>query len=233
MPRFAVALLSLTGLLAAPLAAQRRELTVVAGGTLSWATGDNLAEVHKQAGFIGGLSLRLPRAAQFSLETSLLAVQRRLSGQRPPSTAPPEQSGPLSESVNLLFAEAQVLLRFQRGFSTVRPIRPYIHLGPYLGVRLGCRREVTESNGNTRRTDCTVIPGSTGSESFIPAVYQEVDLGLLAGAGVEVRRFAFGLRFERSLRNLVESGGLVRTSPFDSSRLWSVMGSVEYLIRVI
>ncbi len=235
MPRSAVALLGLTCLFAASAGAQRRELTLLAGGTLSGASGGRLAEVSKRGGLAGGLSFRLPRSARFTLETELLAVQRRLVGRREPSTAPPLQVGPFRDDVNLWYIEADILLRVQRGYSSVHPIRPFFQLGPYGGFRLACRRTVTRDDGTVQPADCNLTSGSSnpGSESFIPAVYQEVDVGLMGGLGVEIRQLALGIRLTRSLRDLVESGATLRTSPFDGSRLWSVMLSVEYLIRVI
>ena len=235
MSRTVVTLLGFSCLLSLPAAAQRRELTLLAGGTLSSASGTYLANVEKRPGFVVGLSLRLPRTARFSLESQLLVVQHRLFGERAASDNPPLQTGPLSDAANLLYLEIPILLRFQQGYSTLRPVRPYLTLGPYLGIRLDCRRVVAESNGAKHPTDCTVTPGNftAGSETYLPAVYQEVDVGLLAGIGIELRQFALGLRLERSFRNLVEPSGLVHTSPFDSSRLWTALVSVEYLIRVI
>jgi outer membrane protein with beta-barrel domain len=235
MPRIPVSLIGLVCLAASPVLAQRRELTLLAAGTLSGASGNYLSTVEKRPGFAAGLSLRIPRAPHFSFETQVLVVQHRLFGQRAASTNPPLQTGPLADAANLLYLEIPILVRIQRGYSTVRPVRPYFVLGPYLGVRLDCRREVTESNGTRHSTDCTVTPGNftAGSETYLPAVYQEVDVGLLGGVGVELRQFAIGARFERSFRNLVEPSGLVHTSPFDSSRLWTALVTVEYMIRVL
>lgn len=236
MSRVVTSVLALAAFAAvAPALAQRKELTFVAGGTLSWANGNNLAEVDKRPGFVAGLSLRLPRTPQFSLQTDLLVIQRRMLGRRAASSLPPLQSGPLTDAANLLYIELPILLRFQRGYSSVRPVRPWLVLGPYLGVRLDCSREVSETSGNTRHTDCSVPGGNftVGSETYLPAVYQEVDVGFLGGIGVEVHRFALGARFERSVRNLVEPGGGVRTSPFDTSRLWAMTLSLEYLVRVL
>jgi outer membrane protein with beta-barrel domain len=235
MSRIAVSLFGLVCLAVTPALAQRRELTAFAGGTLSGATGNYLASVEKRPGFALGLGLRIPRSPRFSFETQLLVVQHRLLGQRAGSTNPPLQTGPLADAANLLYVEIPVLLRLQQGYSTVRPVRPYLVLGPYFGIRLDCRRELTESNGNQHQTDCTVAAGSftPGSETYLPALYQEVDVGLLAGIGAEFRQFAIGARFERSFRNLVEPSGLLHTSPFDSSRLWSALVSVEYVIRVL
>ena len=236
MSRVVAILLVLSGIAAvSPLAAQRRELTMLFGGTLTGASGDNLATTRARGGFAAGVSLRLPRSSQFSLETQALFVQRRLFGQRPATTAPPLAAGPLADAASLSYLEVPIMLRFQRGYSMVRPVRPYLTVGPYAGVRLGCSREITESTGNRIKTDCTVAPGTftPGSETFLPAVYQEVDVGLLAGLGVELRTLSFGVRFERSFRNLVESAGGVHTSPFDGARLWTAMFSIEYLVRVI
>jgi hypothetical protein len=234
MSRTAVFQLVLFALVSAPLAAQRKEVSVLAGGTLSGATGNYLASVDKRPGFAAGFSIRLPRTPQFSLESQLLLIQHRLQGQRPTSGNPPLQTGPLSDAANLLYLEVPILLRFQRGYSSQRPLRPYFSLGPYLGVRLDCSRTVTESNGTPHSTDCTVPAGSfnAGSETYLPAVYQEVDVGILGAVGIELSQFAIGVRFERSFRNLVEPTGLVHTSPFDSARLWTALVSVEHVIRV-
>ena len=234
MSRTGVIQLCLICVMSGSLSAQRKELTVFAGGTLSGATGSYLASVDKRPGFAAGLSIRLPRTPQFSLESQLLVMQRRLLGRRPSSTNPPLQTGPLSDAANLIYLEVPILLRFQRGYSSQRPLRPYFSVGPYLGVRLDCRRTVTESNGTPHSTDCTVTPGNftVGSETYLPAVYQEVDVGILGAAGVELSQLAIGIRFERSFRNLVEPTGLVHTSPFDSSRLWTALVSVEHVIRV-
>jgi hypothetical protein len=236
MPRFAVLVCLLLGCTAvSSAAAQRRELTVLFGGTLTGASGGNLDQMRARGGFAAGLSLRLPRSSQFSLETQALFVQRRLFGQRPATTQPPLAAGPLADAADLRYLQVPILLRFQRGYSSTRPIRPYLTLGPYLGVRLGCKREITESNGNRLHADCTVAAGtfSPGSETFLPAVYQEVDVGIQGGIGVELRALTFGVSFGRSIRDMVESAGGVHTSPFDSSRMWIGMFSIEYLIRVI
>lgn len=217
-----------------PAVAQRRELSFVAGGTLSGATGNNLAEVHERPGFVAGLSIRLRRTSEFSLQTDLLVVQRRLLGRRPPSTQPPLQVGPLTDAADLVFVQVPLLLRFQRAASPTRAMRPWLVLGPYVAARLFCSREVAASGGTTKETDCSVAAGefTVGDETYQLAFYQEVDFGLQGGVGVELGRLGIGARVERSLRNLVESGGAVRTSPFERSNLWAVSFSLEYLVRI-
>lgn len=215
-------------------AAQHRALSFVAGGTLSGATGGNLGQVHERPGFVAGLSLRFQRTEEFAIQTDLLVIQRRLLGRLPPGTQPSLLTGPLTDEANLLYLQVPVLLRFQRRYALGRSLRPWLVLGPYVGARLNCQREVTESTGALRETDCTVAAGefTAGDETFQLAVYHEIDLGLMGGAGIELGRFAAGARFERSLRTLVASSGLVRTSPFESSKLWAVSFSLEYLLRV-
>src|SRR5438552_3149071 len=111
-----------------PLSAQRKELTVLAGANYSGATGGNLAKSQSRSGFLGGLSLRLPRSSQVSFQTEFLVVQRRLSGERAPSSAPPIQVGPISDAARLLYAEVPLMIRFQRGYSTERVMRPFLTL---------------------------------------------------------------------------------------------------------
>src|ERR1041384_2159473 len=129
-----------------PLAAQRRELTVIAGMNYSGATGGNFQKTESRAGFLAGVSLRMPRSARVSFQTEFLLVERRLFGQRAPSTLPPLQVGPISDAAKLLYAEIPITLRFQRGYSTLKPVRPFFVLGPYLGIRLGSPREVLEGD---------------------------------------------------------------------------------------
>jgi Outer membrane protein beta-barrel domain len=217
------------------LPGQRREVTVLGGGTLSGASGSNIDQLQTRVGFAGGISLRLPRTPEFSLEAQLLVVQRRVTGQRAPSTQSPLQAGPLKDAADLVFVEIPVLLRIQQGFSTARPLRPFVQLGAYAALRVACNHVVTAGNGSNQAVGCNIGSGTftAGPDTYIPAVYQDVDVGLLAGGGIEIRRFALGFRFERSFRNLVEPAGAVHTSPFDGSRVWTMMVSLEYLVRVL
>jgi len=217
-----------------PAVAQHRELSFRAGGTLSGATGGNLGTVHERPGFVAGLSLRFQRTQEFAIQGDLLVIQRRVLGRLPAGTQPSLLTGPLTDAANLLFLQVPLLLRFQRRYALGRSVRPWLVIGPYVGYRLTCHREVTETTGNLRETDCSVAAGefNAGDETFQLAVYQDVDLGLLGGVGLELGRFGMGARFERSLRTFVASSGLVRTSPFEGSNLWAVSFSLEYLVRV-
>lgn len=230
----AIGVMALGSVDADPLPAQRRELALVAGGNYSGATGSNLARSTSRLGYQAGVSLRMPRSARFSFQAEFLLVQRKLLGERAPSSEPPLLAGPKSDDAKLLYAQVPFLLRFQRGFSTVHPVRPFLTLGPYVGVLLSCDRVIVEADDTSRQGDCSATPSNAGGgpTPFITAVYQDVDFGLSASLGVEARRISIGIRGERSLRNLVDPGALP-SSPFDKSKLWSAAVSIEYLVRVL
>jgi len=213
---------------------QRRELTLVAGGNYTGVTSGTLFKSESRTGFQAGLSLRSPRSPTFSLQSELLLVQRRVYGERAPSNLDPLRVGPISDAAKLLYAQVPVLLRFQHGYSTERSVRPFLVLGPYVAVRMSCKRDVVEADSTRRKTDCSATPDDAmpGATPFVPPIYQAMDLGLLGAFGVEIRRFSVSFRGERSFRNLVDSGA-VPTSPLDNSRLWTASVNIEYLLRVL
>lgn len=214
--------------------AQRRELTVVVGGNYTGVTSPTLFKSESRTGFQGGISLRMPRSPRFSFQSELLLVQRRIYGERAPSSQAPLLVGPISDAANLLYVQIPLLLRFQHGYSTERPVRPFLVLGPFFSIRMSCNRDVVDADSTRRETDCSATPDDVvpGPTPFIPALYQAVDVGLLAALGVEIRRFSFSVRGERSFRALVESGALP-TSPLDNAKFWTASASIEYLIRVL
>ncbi|NOT08016.1 MAG: outer membrane beta-barrel protein [Gemmatimonadales bacterium] len=209
--------------------AQRQELAVVAGATYTGATGPRLHKTQSLPGFMAGLSLRLPRSPQISFQSEFLISQRRFTGSRAPSTEDPLLVGPQSDAQNLIYALVPLGLRFQQGYSTERPVRPFLSLGVYAAARIYCRREVVEAGGAVRQTDCN--PGSRNGPNLLPAVYQDFDVGFSGGVGVELRGFAVSARFDRSLRNAAEEGALP-TTPMELAKFWTVSFAVEYLIRV-
>lgn len=217
-----------------PLAAQRREVALVAGVNYSGATGGGLTKSRAQTGFLAGISLRLPRTDRFSFQTEFLVVERRLYGERAPSTQDPRFVGPRTDAARLFYAQVPLVLRFQQGYSAVRPVRPFLVLGPYFAIRMNCRRDATTDAGAVIRNDCSPTPTNVnpGIDPFIPAAYHTFDVGLLGQFGVELRRFAVSVRGERSFTNLVEPGA-VPTSPFDNARLWTGSVVLEYMLRVL
>jgi hypothetical protein len=229
-PAGALLLLAAAG---APLAAQRRELAVLAGPNLSGATGDAIFRQTSHAGFYAGMSLRLPRSPQVAVQTDLTLVQRNLYAERAPSTLDPLLVGPFSDDARLTYAQLGIQARIQRGYSMVQPVRPYLTLGPYAAVIVHCTHRIVSATGEAATTGCGPSPGaSSPGVSPFPAVYQNVDVGLTGAVGVEIRRLVIGVRGERSFRNLVETGA-IPTSPFDQSRAWSVGLVGEFMVRVM
>lgn len=233
---FLIVLVTAGGAFAAAsgLSAQRRELAVVMGGNYTGVTSPTLFKSESRTGFQAGLSLRSPRSAAFSFQSELLLVQRRIYGERAPSSQDPLLVGPISDAANLLYVQVPLLLRFQHGYSAERPVRPFLVLGPFVSIRMVCRRDVVEADSTLRHTDCSSTPDDVvpGPRPFIPALYQTMDVGLLGALGVEIRRFSVSVRGERSFRKLVEPGALP-ASPLDNARFWSASASIEYLIRVL
>jgi len=219
---------------ASEVCAQRRELTMVAGGNYTGVTSSTLFKSESRTGFQGGLSLRSPRSPRFSFQTELFLVQRRIYGERAPSSQNALLVGPISDAANLLYLQIPLLLRFQHGYSTERPVRPFLVLGPFVSIRMACRRDVLEADSTLRHTDCSSTPDDVapGPNPFIPALYQSLDVGLLGALGVEIRRFSVSIRGERSFSKLVEPGALP-SSPLDNARFWTASASIEYLIRVL
>ena len=178
-PVCALLLILTAGAASSPLAAQRQEVTVLAGGNYSSVTGGGVDKSTPQAGFQAGVSIRLPRSPMVSFQTELLVVQRRFYAARAASSLPSQTVGPRSDAPNLLFLQ---------------------------------------------------VPG--GADQYIPAQYQDIDIGGVGELGLEVKRLSLGIRGEKSIRPLVEAGA-IPTSPLDRSKMWSVSLSVEYLLRVL
>ena len=143
------------------VAAQRRELALVAGGNYTGVTSPSLFKSESRTGFQGGISLRIPRSPRFSFQSELLLVQRRIYGERAQSSQNPLLVGPISDAASLLYAQVPLLLRFQHGYSTERPVRPFLVLGPYFSIRMSCNRDVVEADSTLRHTDCSATPDAT------------------------------------------------------------------------
>lgn len=215
--------LALAGATALPVSAQRRELALTMAATYTGATGPLLEKTSGKMGFMAGIQLRLPRSARFSFQSEFLVVHRRLIGERAPSSLPPSLVGPEADFARLTYLEVPLMLRFQRAYSLDAPIRPFLVVGPSVSVRIGCSREIRES--------ATVVRAATCREpGFAPALYQDLDVALQFGGGVEFRRVALSIRGTRSFRNLVDPSALP-TSPFDGAKLWSVFAGVDVMAR--
>jgi hypothetical protein len=163
------------------------------------------------------------------MEMDFLVVHRRLTGERAPSSGPPELTGPEADFAKITFVEIPFMLRFQEPYASYRRVRPFLILGPSVAIRLACSREVRESASSVRTRECAERP--VESEPFAPALYQDMDVALHGGVGVEIGRLGIFVRANRSLRNLVENGALP-SSPFDGAKLWGVSVGVDYVMRV-
>lgn len=219
--------------MASPLSAQERELGLLLGPNLTGTTGGNVEKLDARPGFLAGVTLRRRGSDRVILEGQALFVLHRFYGTRPASTLPPIQAGPQADEASLVYLEVPLLVRFQQPLTPAKPWRPFLVVGPFLGVRLSCSRNLTDAGGSTRAVGCDVPNGSqSGPNAYFPAVYQEVDAGVLGELGLTTHRVAIRVRGEKSLRRLVESG-TVSTSPFDMAKMWSASVALEYVLKVL
>ncbi len=214
-----------------PLPAQRREISILGAANYTSATGPLLTEVEGHPGFAAGIGVRIPRSSRVAFESDFLVVHRRLTGRRAESTAPPTFAGPQADFARITYLEIPMLFRFQRPYSSNYPVRPFLVLGPSIAIRIGCSREIITAGGAVQDEGCPGTRSGTSTDPFVPALYQDVDLALQFGGGVEFRRIGIFARGMRSIRNLVDTGALP-SSPFDGSKAWSVTAGLDYMLRV-
>lgn len=218
--------------LAPMLPAQTPRIGIVAGANLTGTTGGNVEQMDSRPGFLAGAAFRRRANNRVMFEAQVLGVLHRFYGKRPASTLPPVQAGPQADEASLFYLEVPLTLRFEQEQTDAHPLRPFLVVGPYVGIRLSCQRNLTDAGGSTRAVACDVPNGSqSGPNAYFPALYQELDAGVLVELGVEMRRLGVRARGEKSFRNLVEAGS-VPTSPFDGAKMWTLSVALEYAIKV-
>lgn len=82
-------------------------------------------------------------------------------------------------TTKLDYIELPVLAKFR--FVNTEPMTPHVYFGPYLGYNLNAKAEV-EGNG-----------GSIGGN--IEDSINDIDFGMVVGAGLEIQQFLLGVRY--------------------------------------
>ncbi len=150
----------------------------IIGATYSQLSGiDNL---DQRTGTMGGVSVVLPLAGPFSLQTEALVVSKGADGQLSTST----------NGVQLTYAEVPVLLRLS--VSRQSMLAPHVYAGPYFGYQVDCSVQGSD-------VDCDDLPGvSTKS----------VDIGGIVGGGVDLDLgglvLTSGLRYEFGVSKVID-----------------------------
>jgi hypothetical protein len=120
-------------------------------------------------------------------------------------------------TVKLSYLELPLLLRYDIG-SGGEGMRPFVHAGPALALKLSCSFEATDGSANVS-TGCDDENGDGGAKSF--------DMGLMFGGGFAFRHmdhtFSIGVRYNLGLLNIAEGEDLST-----KNRVLSIVGTFEW-----
>jgi hypothetical protein len=190
-------------LLAAPAgvaAAQGPRSTVGAelGYSRSDLRGADATGIEARQGALTGVYLEAPLVGRLSLRPELLFA---LKGGR--ATTDVEGGGTALLDIELAYIEMPILFKVT---PIRRRIRPVLFAGPAPALQIGCDFQVT-------------LPGQPVSPTCTEAGFavRELDLGLVAGAGLEIRwpqsALALEARYTSGLRSILD-GAEVRNRAF-------------------
>ncbi len=190
-------------LLAAPLAAavaQGPRSTVGAelGYSRSDLKGADATGIESRQGALTGVYLEAPLGGRMSLRPELLFA---LKGGR--ATTDLETGGTAVLDIELAYIEMPILLKLT---PIRRRIRPVLFAGPAPALQIGCDLQA-------------ILPNQTVSSTCDKAnvAVHEMDIGLVAGAGLEIRwpqsALALEARYTSGLRSILD-GAEVRNRAF-------------------
>ena len=165
---------------AMPARAQGVAVGVKAGvsvANLQFIEEDEKIDLDGRVGFVGGVFLIWPANQRFALQTEALYVQKGAS----------HNAVGLEAHLNLDYVDVPVLLRVSTAGSGSGPAF-HVFGGPSVGVRVRAR-----SNA--------VFDGESSSVDVGDDV-KRLDVGLVAGAGIDVGRFVVDARFTWGLSNI-------------------------------
>lgn len=155
MRRFATTIAILLAL-AVPASHARAQGQVGAILGATFSTLRGIDGLSSRNGLVGGLSIVLPNDGAFAFQPEALWVNKGAKA----STGDPE-------GLKLSYFEIPLLYRIK--FSREPGLRPHVYLGPYLGFQIDCSVRGTS-------TSCDDIPGVST---------KTVDIGALAGGGLD------------------------------------------------
>jgi hypothetical protein len=179
---------------------QRQRATVGAelGYSRSDLTGSGATDVTARQGALTGVYLEAPLVGRLSLRPELLFA---LKGGRATTDTP--AGGTALLDIELAYLELPILFKVT---PLRRRIRPVLFAGPAPALQIGCDSQV-------------IVPNQPVSATCAEAGFsvRELDLGLVAGAGLEIRwgqsALALEGRYTSGLRSLLE-GSEVRNRAF-------------------
>jgi hypothetical protein len=183
-----------------PAVAQRPRATVGAelGYSRSDLKGADATGIEPRQGALTGVYLEAPLVGRLRLRPELLFALKGGS-----ATADVEGGGTALLDIELAYIEMPILLKLT---PIRRRIRPVVFAGPAPALRIGCDFQVT-------------LPGQPVSATCEEAGFgvREFDLGLVAGAGLEIRwpqsALALEARYTAGLRTILQ-GAEIRNRAF-------------------
>lgn len=179
---------------------------VVAGINLAKLAGDDISHADTRIGFLGGVTLSLPMAPQWSFAPELTYSTKGVK----------DSDGTFTSTVKLSYVEIPALIRFDA--ATSGGVKPFLLGGPALAFKAGCSIETHES-GVTATVDCDKVGGTS---------FNAVDVGAMFGGGLAFdaggRTMRLGVRYDFGFID-IESNGSAR------NRVLSFVGSYEWPFR--
>jgi hypothetical protein len=202
-------LIALTVIVAAPLHGQA-SLSVLAGVTSSnwkYSTGCQDCQ-HPLTNFAAGASLILPIGHRFALAPEVLYVEKGSSLDFPNN---------IRIAIRVHYIEGSALLRYS--LPRAGKVRPFLIAGPEFAVKAACSAKL--SYDPALHVDGFTEPCTTGGGNITEDEPDNVDYGLIFGAGAGFRRFAVSVRYDLGLIDVFSryatGGGTVK------DRTWLVL----------
>lgn len=208
--------LALAGVQHDAVAQERPGLSLELGATSSTMKMDfEGAQAHSRNGVALGVMATVPLRQGLAFETGVTYVQKGVTARDPG----------VELGIDLGYLQIPWLLRYEWGGGRVRP---FVMAGAAVALRATCRLRA-KVVGVTYATDCvegsdvTVSPPGGGpSQVSTHDILAKTDASIGGGAGIDVGRWRFGLRYDHGLRNLNAVG-----SEFVGNRSWTFFSGIR------
>ena len=186
--------------MAAPLQAQNLQAGLAGGVTISSLDGNDTEDAESRTSVFGGGSLVWQSANAFGFEMGLLYVSKGWEA----------NSGGVEAALKVDYIEIPLLARVQLAIGGPS-FRPYLAVGPSIGLNIGCSASFSTS-GVSVEADCD-------DESFEGSLdIKEIDLGISGAIGADMamgERFILSpsVRYTRGISEMAEDSD-VKNSAF-------------------
>ena len=207
---FVLALACSARVLVAQTAAAPSRFEVMAGGNFAKLTtsGDDGGDVKMRTGLVVGVGIIRPLAPAWSFQPELTYSMKGAKV----SDANFEVTSKLS------YIEVPLLLRYDVGSGSASGVRPFVHAGPALAIKVGCSFEASDGTMSAS-TGCDDENGQGGPKTF--------DLGLMFGGGLAFRHMdhtlSVGVRYNLGLLNVADTDGVTT-----KNRVLAIVGTFEW-----